>query len=108
MALRLEGTISGCGRSAGAGIPALGPARYAPRSNILLPSRLEGYDPHCTINVFWGQPGALATVSIDQCSSSCFTLVKHWYNLCQGWREWQEKSRISMDTSYRESQVLSR
>jgi len=27
------------------------------------PSRLKGSDPHCTINVFWGQPGALATVS---------------------------------------------
>jgi hypothetical protein len=29
----------------------------------VLPSWLQGSDPHCTLNVFWGQPGALATVS---------------------------------------------
>jgi hypothetical protein len=28
-----------------------------------LPSWLKGSDPNFTINVFWGQPGALATVS---------------------------------------------
>src|SRR5215469_11476976 len=55
--------ISGCGRSAGAVIPALGSGRYSPGPNIGLPSWLKGSDPNCTINVFWGQPGALATVS---------------------------------------------
>src|SRR5262249_45772494 len=63
MSLRLYGTISGWGRSAGAVIPALGSGRYSPGPNIGLPSWLKGADPHCTINVFWGQPGALATVS---------------------------------------------
>ena len=29
----------------------------------MLPSWLQGSDPHCTLNVFWGQPGTLATVS---------------------------------------------
>jgi len=29
----------------------------------VLPSWLKGSDPNCTITVFWGQPGALATVS---------------------------------------------
>src|SRR5262244_1174932 len=55
--------ISGCGRSAGAVIPALGSGRHSPGPNIVLPSWLKGSDPNCTINVFWGQPGALATVS---------------------------------------------
>src|SRR5215469_8192561 len=55
--------ISGWGRSAGAVIPALGSGRYSPGPNIVLPSWLQGSDPHCTLNVFWGQPGALATVS---------------------------------------------
>src|SRR5215510_6118117 len=63
MSLRLYGTISGCGRSAGAVIPALGSGRYSPGPNIELPSWLKGSDPNCTITVFWGQPGALATVS---------------------------------------------
>src|SRR5262247_4008652 len=63
MSLRLYGTISGCGRSAGAVIPALGSGRYSPGPNIVLPSWLKGSDPNCTITVFWGQPGALATVS---------------------------------------------
>jgi hypothetical protein len=30
----------------------------------VLPSWLKGSDPNFTINGFWGQPGALATVSI--------------------------------------------
>src|SRR5262245_58406541 len=64
MSLRLEGTISGWGRSAGAVIPARGSGRYSPGPNIVLPSWLQGSDPHCTLNVCWGQPGALATVSI--------------------------------------------
>src|SRR5262245_40928526 len=64
MSLRLYGTISGWGRSAGTVIPALGAGRYAPGPNIGLPSWLQGSDPHCTLNVFWGQPGALATVSL--------------------------------------------
>src|SRR4030095_4565767 len=64
MSLRLYGTISGWGRSAGAVIPALGSGRYSPGPNIVLPSWLQGSDPHCTLNVFWGQPGALATVSM--------------------------------------------
>src|SRR5215813_1934036 len=55
--------ISGCGRSAGAVIPALGSGRYSPGPNIVLPSWRKGSDPNFTINVFWGQPGALATVS---------------------------------------------
>src|SRR5262245_47934807 len=63
MSLRLYGTISGWGRSAGAVIPALGSGRYSPGPNIVLPSWLQGSDPHCTLNVCWGQPGALATVS---------------------------------------------
>src|SRR5262245_3982457 len=63
MSLRLEGTISGWGRSAGAVIPARGSGRYSPGPNIVLPSWLQGSDPHCTLNVCWGQPGALATVS---------------------------------------------
>ena len=29
----------------------------------MLPSWLKGSDPNFTINGFWGQPGALATVS---------------------------------------------
>src|SRR5215470_15984814 len=45
-------------------IPALGSGRYSPGPNIVWPSWLNGSDPHCTINVFWGQPGALATVSL--------------------------------------------
>ncbi len=48
----------------GAVIPALGSGRYSPGPNIVLPSWLKGSDPHFTINVFWGQPGALATVSL--------------------------------------------
>src|ERR671925_522264 len=63
MSWRLEGTISGCGRSAGAVIPALGSGRYSPGPHIGLPSWRKGSDPHFTLNVFWGQPGALATVS---------------------------------------------
>src|SRR5215831_9436382 len=63
MSLRLYGTISGWGRSAGAVIPALGSGRYSPGPNIVLPSWLQGSAPHFTLNVFWGQPGALATVS---------------------------------------------
>src|SRR5262250_2363287 len=55
--------ISGWGRAAGAVIPALGSGRYSPGPNIGLPSWRKGSDPNCTINVFWGQPGALATVS---------------------------------------------
>src|SRR5215475_4429133 len=55
--------ISGWGRAAGAVIPALGSGRYSPGPNIVLSSWLKGSDPNCTINVFWGQPGALATVS---------------------------------------------
>src|SRR5215831_9667853 len=69
MSLRLYGTISGWGRSAGAVIPALGSGRYSPGPNIVLPSWRKGADPHCTLNVFWGQPGALATVSlVFQCN----------------------------------------
>jgi hypothetical protein len=48
---------------AGAVVPALGSGRYSPGPNIVLPSWRKGSDPNCTINVFWGQPGALATVS---------------------------------------------
>src|SRR5262245_39592884 len=55
--------ISGWGRSAGAVIPALGSGRYSPGPNIVLPSWRKGSDPHFTLTVFWGQPGALATVS---------------------------------------------
>src|SRR6266446_4940904 len=64
MSFRLYGTISGCGRSSGAVIPALGSGRYSPGPNIVLPSWLKGSDPNFTITVFWGQPGALATVSV--------------------------------------------
>src|SRR5215475_2144517 len=56
--------ISGWGRSAGAVIPALGSGRYSPGPNIVLPSWFQGADPHFTLNVFWGQPGALAPVSV--------------------------------------------
>src|SRR5215468_2241338 len=63
MSLRLWGTSSGWGSSAGAVIPALGSGRYSPGPNIVLPSWLKDSAPNCTINVFWGQPGALATVS---------------------------------------------
>ena len=31
----------------------------------MLPSWRKGSDPNFTINVFWRQPGALATVSLD-------------------------------------------
>src|SRR5215475_12222140 len=51
------------GRSVGVVIPALGSGRYSPGPHIVLPSWRKGSDPHCTINIFWGQPGALATVS---------------------------------------------
>src|SRR5262249_36019380 len=44
-------------------IPALGSGRYSPGPNIGLPSWRKGLDPNFTINVFWGQPGTLATVS---------------------------------------------
>jgi hypothetical protein len=44
-------------------IPALGSGRYSPGPNIVLPSWLKDSDPNFTINVFWGQPGTLATVS---------------------------------------------
>src|SRR5499426_3214257 len=64
MSLRLYGTISGGGRSAGAVIPALGSGRYSPGPNIVWPSWRKGSDPHFTLTVFWGQPGALATVSV--------------------------------------------
>src|SRR5882672_7852922 len=40
------------------------PGRYSPGPNIGLPSWLKGSDPNFTITVFWGQPGARATVSI--------------------------------------------
>src|SRR5213080_4088525 len=63
MSLRLYGTISGCGRSAGAVIPSLGSGRYAPGPNIGLPSSLKCEAPKYTINACWGQPGSLATVS---------------------------------------------
>src|SRR5262249_53764648 len=68
MALRLERMISGWGRSAGAVIPTLGSGRYSPGPNIVWPSWRKGSDPHFTLTVFWGQPGALATVSkmLDQ------------------------------------------
>src|SRR5262245_37660518 len=55
--------ISGWGRSAGAVIPALGSGRYSPGPNIVLPSWRKGSVLNFTINVVWGQPGALATVS---------------------------------------------
>src|SRR5262244_2411539 len=84
--------ISGCGRSAGAVIPALGSGRYSPGPNIVGPSWLKGSDPNCTINVFGGQPGALATVSnsfrlrrIKGCIKSSFgmgiQIVHHEANL---------------------------
>src|SRR5215471_14798615 len=63
MSLRLSGTILGCGRSAGAVIPALGSGRYSPGPNIGLPSWRKGSALNFTTNVVWGQPGALATVS---------------------------------------------
>src|SRR5881409_210228 len=63
MSLRLYGTISGCGRAAGAVIPSLGSGRYAPGPNIGLPSSLKCEAPKYTINACWGQPGSLATVS---------------------------------------------
>ena len=37
-----------------------------------MPSWLKGSDPNCTINVFWGQPGALATVSKIQAAGVGF------------------------------------
>src|SRR5499433_96992 len=55
--------ISGCGRSAGAVIPALGSGRYSPGPHIVLPSWRKGSALNFTTNVVWGQPGALATVS---------------------------------------------
>src|SRR5215468_9292844 len=64
MSLRLWGTSSGWGRSAGAVIPALGSGRYSPGPNIVLPSWFKDSDPNCTLNVCGGQPGALATVSL--------------------------------------------
>src|SRR5215471_9635653 len=64
MSLRLSGTILGCGRSAGAVIPALGSGRYSPGPNIGLPSWRKGSALNFTTNVVWGQPGALATVSV--------------------------------------------
>src|SRR5215468_10846438 len=78
MSLRLWGTSSGWGRSAGAVIPALGSGRYSPGPNIVLPSWLKGSDPNCTITVFWGQPGALATVS----NLSQFVAHKYWGRCC--------------------------
>src|ERR671923_1143078 len=94
MALRLEGMISGWGRSAGAVIPALGSGRYSPGPKIVLPSWHKGSDPHCTLNVFWGQPGALATVSINtglymHCTTAIIAVVqKRWQHamltLCSG------------------------
>src|SRR5438093_7559033 len=63
MSLRLDGTISGCGRAAGAVIPSLGSGRYAPGPHIGLPSSLKCEAPKYTINACWGQPGSLATVS---------------------------------------------
>ena len=62
----------------GAVIPALGSGRYSPGPNIVLPSWLKGSDPHCTINVFWGQPGALATVSILLLHFQ----IRRWHTLC--------------------------
>src|SRR5215468_7163130 len=53
----------GLGQVGGGGDPGAGSGRYSPGPNIVLPSWLQGSDPHCTLNVFWGQPGALATVS---------------------------------------------
>src|SRR5215831_6192069 len=63
MSLRLWGTISGWGKSAGTMIPALGSGRYAPGPNIVWPSWLNGSDPNYTINACWRQPGLPATVS---------------------------------------------
>src|SRR5262249_16184529 len=54
----------GLGQVCGCGDPGAGSGRYSPGPNIVLPSWLKGSDPNCTINVFGGQPGALATVSI--------------------------------------------
>src|SRR6266478_7816016 len=76
MSLRLYGTISGCGRSGGAVIPALGSGRYTPGPNIVLPSWLKGSDPNFTINGFWGQPGALATVSFCRRHTTKYELHK--------------------------------
>src|SRR5215831_13947694 len=63
MSLRLWGTISGWGKSAGTMIPALGSGRYAPGPNIVWPSWLNGSDPNYAINACWRQPGLPATVS---------------------------------------------
>src|SRR5215831_13171875 len=78
MSLRLYGTISGCGRSAGAVIPALGSGRYSPGPNIVLPSWRKGSDPHFTITVFWGQPGTLATVSTRSTPSKADDGRQRW------------------------------
>src|SRR5215471_848083 len=79
MSLRLSGTILGCGRSAGAVIPALGSGRYSPGPNIGLPSWRKGSALNFTTNVVWGQPGALATVSkippISPLTEGGFTMV---------------------------------
>ena len=58
-------------------IPALESGRYSPGPYIVLPSWLKGSDPDFTINVFGGQPGALATVSKNAGitkRASCHTL----------------------------------
>src|SRR5882672_3781687 len=68
MSLRLYGTISGGGRSAGDVIPSLGSGRYSPGPNIVWPSLLKCEDPNYTINAYWGQPGILATVSTSTCT----------------------------------------
>src|SRR5207249_4333216 len=77
MSLRLYGTISGCGRAAGAVIPSLGSGRYAPGPNIGLPSSLKCEAPKYTINAGWGQPGSLATVSDDRRSRRTGAQLDH-------------------------------
>src|SRR5215831_1775140 len=77
--------ISGWGRSAGAVIPALGSGRYSPGPNIVLPSWRKGSDPNCTINVFWGQPGALATVSKKTANNACNPILTHCVGVAHYW-----------------------
>src|SRR5712692_6435250 len=51
MSLRLEGTISGAGRSAIAVIPSVGSGRYAPGPNMAVSSLLAYWGQHYTPTV---------------------------------------------------------
>ena len=61
----------------------------------MLPSWLQGSDPHCTLNVFWGQPGALATVSKDVTIYTCmdrYGTVFLW-SIANGPNDWNTSAR---------------